>query len=194
MEKKMECFRQIIHFFYWFLIVFLHQKWIINNDSFLFLIIIWIIFILIIKIKPKVFFIWDLMKFFERKNDYKKFPWKWLFFFTIWAFFSLYFFEENIAYASILMLWIWDSLSNIIWRNFWKHKWKFNKSKTIEWSFWWLIWIIISSLFFVKIIPAIIASIIAMAVEALDFKIFWKRIDDNFSIPIISWFILNLFY
>jgi len=193
LEKYKECFRQVIHFLYWILIVLLHSKWIVDNDSLFFLIIMGIILILIIKFKPKVFILWDLLKIAEREKDYSFFPWKWLFFFTIWAFLSLLIFENNIAYASILILWVWDAFSNIIWRKLWKHKWFFNKEKTIEWSLWGLIWATIAASLFVNFIPAVIASTIAILLESIDLKIFWKRIDDNLTIPVLSGFILSLF-
>lgn len=191
MKKNKECFRQVIHLLYWIMLVFLHSKWVINSDTLLFLIIIWVIFLIIIKIKPKAYLIWKLTKVLERESDYRVFPWKWLFFYTLWSFSSLYFFQENIAYASILILWTWDAFSNIIWRKLWKNHWKFNKKKTIEWSIWWFIPSLIASVFFVKLIPAIIASFVAMIIEAIDLKIAWIKIDDNLTIPIISWAILS---
>lgn len=138
------------------------------------------------------------IKTFERKKNFESFPGK----NVISIFFSLtillFFFEKKIILASLIIWCIGDASCAIfgtIIKTINKNNYLKNSGKTIGFPHYWnaekfievtLIAIFISIIATYKIVgllPAIIASIIALIIESLEFK---SLIDDNISIPLIS--------
>lgn len=189
MEEKKECLRQVVHLLYGPFLLVLHHKGFLTNEVMLYISIAFALWILFFRFEKNL--ITKLLKKFERKDDLENFPLKWVFFFTIWAFLSFYLFEDPAAYAAILILWLWDSISNVFGRNYWKHWWVFNKKKTIEWSLAGFLAAAAASGLIVGFLPALLASLVAMILEAVDLKIWKIKIDDNFTIPLVTGLILS---
>lgn len=121
---------------------------------------------------------------FERKNA--AFPGKGAFFMLLAATIALYLFEKNIAAASMAILAIGDSVSNIAGRLFGRTKHPFNNRKLLEGSIAGFIAGAIAASFFVSWLNAAVASGIAMLVEGMELKFGKTVIDDNLTVPIIA--------
>ena len=191
MTEKKELLRQTVHILYWPLLIYLHWVWVLTCASLLILIIfIWII-ILMIKHKIKIPILFSFLQKIERWHDFENFPWKGFFYFSLAALWVFYFFETNVAYASILILCSLDSVSNIIWRHFGAHRWPINREKSLEWSFAGLIVSTLVASFFISIPHAFFASLVAMIIEIPDLKIWRFKFDDNLLIPFVCWVVIR---
>lgn len=199
MTERKELFRQTLHIIYGPLLIVLHYHWYIMNEFlFIFTFFLWIILYLI-KNKINIPIIYNFLKNTERKSDFKSFPWKWFFYFTLSSLFLLLIFQNNeiwIAYTSILILCILDAVSTLIWTKYWKTKWPFNKKKTLEWSVAWfgfcLFWTYyLASSYWIPFNFLFVTCFIAMLAEVPEFEIWNFKINDNISIPLISALILS---
>lgn len=190
---KLEFRRQFIHLIYGPLLVLAHLYSIIN-DNILFGIIIGGSFASFLIKKQKLSPIARILSFFERDHHMKNFPGRGILFFTIGAYLCLILFEQQIAYAGIIILSIGDSLSNIFGRHFGKIVTKINPNKFIEGTLVGILASIPVAYYFVpNIYAAISASVVAMFLEMPNIKIFGFEIDDNLLIPIGASFTLSLF-
>ena len=132
------------------------------------------------------------MRNFEREENLKKFPAGGVFFYGLGCFIVSLFFSKEIAIASILVLTVGDSVSDLIGRNG-NLKSRINYEKNLE-GF--CAGVILSSLaagIFVPFQFALLAATIAMLFEYIDLKIGKFKIDDNLIIPIISALVLFIF-
>ncbi len=134
------------------------------------------------------------LSLFERDHHLEQFPGRGVLFFTIGSYITLLLFEQNIAYAGILILSVGDAISNIVGRRWGKISTKLNPQKNIEGN----IAGILASLpfayyFFPNIYAVIAASTVGMFLEIPAIRIFGIDIDDNLLIPIGAAFTLTLF-
>lgn len=190
---KLEIRRQIIHLIYGPVLISLYEYHIINLEIIFGMIIGGIIMSLMIKKKRLSPIRWVLSHF-ERERHLENFPGKGILFFTIGTLISLILFDKNIAYASILVLSVGDSISNIIGRHFGKIKTKLNPHKYIEGTLVGIIFCIpIVYYFSQNILAAISTSFVAMFLETPNITILNIEIDDNLLIPIGAGLCLNLF-
>jgi len=190
---KLEIRRQLIHFLYGPLLVFLHYNQIINTNLLLGVIVGGAVASYLIK-REKLSLLARVLSLFERDHHMQNFPGRGILFFTIGAYFCFLLFEQNLAYAGILILSAGDAVTNIIGRNFGKVKTKINPNKFIEGT---IVGILVSipiAYYFVpNLYAAITASVVAMFLEMPHIKIAEFEIDDNLLIPIGASFTLSLF-
>jgi len=95
-------------------------------------------------------------------------------------------FNLSIAYASILLLLIGDSLSTIVGRKFGKHRLAYSKHKSLEGSLAFFIVGFICCLILLPPIPAFTGALAGTLTEA------YSPIDDNIPIPLISAMVMAL--
>lgn len=190
---KREIRRQIIHFIYGPILVFLFEKELLTLPILLGMIIGGAAMSLMIK-RERLSPFKKVLSLFERDHHMINFPGKGVIFFTIGSFLALWLFEKHIAYAGILILSFGDGVANLVGRHYGKIKTKLNPDKYIEGT---LIGILVSipvAYYFVpNIAAAISASTIAMFLELPNIKLFNFEIDDNLLIPVGASFTLSLF-
>lgn len=133
--------------------------------------------------KTKVPIIYNLLETFERKDKIKDFPGKGIIFYFIGVFIALLLFPKDIAMASIMVLALGDSISHLFGLHFGKTKHPLSKTKLLEGTIAGFIAGFTGALFFLPWHEAFFASLIAMAVEAIEIKIGAQQVDDNLIVP-----------
>jgi undecaprenyl-diphosphatase len=147
------------------------------------------------KRKPdKIPVITPILSFFERKEDRMNFPGKGSFFLVAGILASLILFPQRLAITAIAILAVGDSVTNIIGRYFGEIENPLNPKKTIEGSLVGFFCSLAAASFFVSFWPAFFASAGAMFIESLPIKIGRYEVDDNLIIPLVSGYILSLWY
>lgn len=128
-----------------------------------------------------------LLDNFERQQACENFPGKGAFFFTLGALINALFFERTIVLASILILTLADSTSNIIGRKFGKVTHPISQEKKIEGQIVGAIVSGVSASLFVNPAFVFTASFTAMFIEGVHFgaALDWY-LDDNLLIPLVS--------
>ena len=127
-------------------------------------------------------FAW-FFRHFERKNEKEGTGALW---YAIGCFITAILFEKNTALAAMLILAIGDSISHWVGRFYGRIPHPLNKKKNVEGTLAGIIGAFAAAVFFVPNLPAFIASVMVMNLEVFDMKIFGRRIDDNFWIPIVA--------
>lgn len=137
--------------------------------------------------KNDVFFFSYLTKNFSKENED---PLMGFIYFVVGVSLSIYFFERNIALASISILTFGDSFSSLVGVKG-KLKLKISK-KNIEGIIAGIIAATLISQIFIGIIPAFIGSFFGMIAEYVDFKTKFEM-DDNILICLVSGIAINIF-
>ena len=138
-----------------------------------------------------------LLDNFERREDRKHFPGKGSMYFLIGSIIVLILFSKDIAIAAILILAIGDSIPNIVGMYYKKFRHPFSNKRFLEGALVGFVLSFLAVINFVIWYEALIATSIALFLEALDLQIGNWRLDDNILIPVsagISIFILRLFF
>ncbi|MBT3406617.1 hypothetical protein HN419_05640 [Candidatus Woesearchaeota archaeon] len=133
-----------------------------------------------------------LLTQFERPEVLKRFPGRGAFYFLLGSTLSLYLFSKDIALASIMILSLGDSISHYIGKFHGKRKHPFNDMKLIEGSIAGFVVATIGALFFVKFSLAVIGSLFAMSIEAIEIRFNEHLLDDNLLIPLASGIIMTI--
>ena len=199
--KNLEFRRQSFHFFLGILIVFFHYKNILSLKIIGGLIIFGCLLSALIKFK-KIPILLKILKLFDRPRD-KIFPGRGAIYLLMGVFFSLLFFPKKIAYASILIMSVGDSLNHVFDYQFFhkvKNK-KLLKFLTLPWNNkknWIGVFIgimtgFLAAQFFVPLCAAFLASFAAIFLETFNFKIGKFYLDDNLVVPIVAGVILSIF-
>lgn len=128
----------------------------------------------------------DLLDYFERGHKRYAFPGQGSFCLILGSFLAVFLFEKNIAMASITIMAIGDSITNIVGVYFGKWKNPFNSKKNIEGTLMAIFLATLGAWYFVGLDAAFYASTVAMIVESLDIKIHKWEIDDNIFIPVLA--------
>ncbi|MBU1446013.1 phosphatase PAP2 family protein [Patescibacteria group bacterium] len=135
-----------------------------------------------------------LLEFFERPHHMAKFPGRGSFFLVLGSALAVLIFEKNIAMASIMIMAVGDSVTNIVGRHFGSIQNPFNSKKNLEGTGFAIITSALAAFYFVPFLPALIASTLAMVVESIDLG--WKRfnidIDDNVTIPLVAGVVMTV--
>jgi dolichol kinase len=100
--------------------------------------------------------------------------------------------STNIVLASIMIWTFGDSLSAIIGKTYGKIKHPLNNSRFIEGTASGIVGGALGAFIFVPIMPAIVASFIAILFESLELRLLKRPIDDNILVPLISALILSV--
>ncbi len=135
--------------------------------------------------KTRVPVIHELLEKFERKEDMEEFPGKGIIFYFIGIYIALLLFPEDIAMASIIVLALGDSVSHLYGLHYGKIR-LFSKTKFLEGTVAGFIAGFIGALVFLPWFEAVLASLAAMIVEAIEIKIGTQQVDDNLIVPFIA--------
>ncbi len=102
------------------------------------------------------------------------------------CFFTVLFFNTNSAYAAILMLALGDSVSHYVGRFYGKIKHPLNERKKAEGILAGIIAAFAGAVVFVPAAAAFGAALVVMNAEAIEWKLWKHKIDDNLWIPLAS--------
>ena len=193
---KFELKRQIFHLLLGIATIILLSYNIINA---------WIIFIIllagiIVSLLSKNFkipVVYWLLNQFEREAEFKKFPGKGSMFFCAGVLLTIMLFPQDIAFASIIILALGDSVSHLFGMYVGRTKGIFgSKTKTIEDSIAGIFVAFLGALFFVIWYEALLAAVVAMIAEAVELDMNKHRVDDNIIVPLAagtSLYVLRMF-
>lgn len=137
-------------------------------------------------IKRDIPIIHIFLDIFDRPEDRKKLPGTGALYLLSGVLLTVYFYPKGIATASIVILAIGDSLNHFIGRFWGKIKTPLNPVKNIEGG---IIAAIVCTFALIYWIPwwkTMIASIVALTVELLEWELFKFKINDNIVIPIVA--------
>ena len=187
MEKinEFELNRQLFHILLGMVIVALLVYDFIDKNKILVIIIIGLILSYLSK-KTKIPIIYQLLQKFERREDIAKFPGKGIIFYFIGIYIALSLFPKDIAMASILVLALGDSISHLYGLHYGKIKHPFSRTKFLEGTIAGFIFGFIGAFVFLPWWEAVLASLAAMIVEAIEMKIGTQQVDDNLIVPLVA--------
>ncbi|MEM4267503.1 MAG: SEC59/DGK1/VTE5 family protein [Candidatus Woesearchaeota archaeon] len=149
-----------------------------------------------ISILISIFSIWYRLPFFAfmlEKFDRKTslIPGQGAITFLIGSVAALYLFEKNIAYASILILSLGDSVAPIVGINYGRRRMWFNKKRYLEGMIAGFVASALAASIFVPFIDAFIASFLAMLIETIEVTLFNRHLDDNLYLPVVAGVVLS---
>ncbi|MBI2671388.1 hypothetical protein HYX16_00470 [Candidatus Woesearchaeota archaeon] len=192
MDGRLEVRRKIAHILLGLTIVSgLYFK--IIEEKYLFFAIIFVTVLSLLSAKFKLPVVSFLLRKFERENLLNDFPFKGALFFLGGALLTIRIFSKDIAMASIMILTFGDSVSFLFGKFLGKIRLKFNDLKNLEGILAGMLAAFIGSLFFVNIIEAFFASLMAMFIEGAGFKIGVSDVDDNLIVPLVAGTVIYLF-
>jgi len=165
----------------------------IMEERHLFFAIIFVAILSMLSLKLRIPIVSFLLRKFERESVVGNFPFKGALFFLGGALLAVRLFSRDIAMASIIILTFGDSVSLLFGKFLGKIKLNFNELKNIEGILAGMFAAFIGALFFVNIIEAFFASLIAMVVEGAGFKIGVSDVDDNLIVPLVAGTVIYLF-
>ena len=183
--KSLEWDRQLFHLFLGIAIVALLKLGFIDKEIILIAIIIGFILSYLSK-KIRIPLVYDLLEIFEREEELKKFPGKGTIFYFIGVYIALLLFSKEIAMASIMILALGDSVSHLYGLHYGKIKHPLSKTKFLEGTIAGFIAGFIGALIFLPWLESLLASLAAMAVEAIEIKIGAEQVDDNLIVPVVA--------
>lgn len=189
----LELRRQAAHLLIGATIVFLIKLQLINAQILFAVTILGGILVLIAR-KIRIPIVHNLLEYFERPHHMAKFPGRGSFFLVLGAALATFIFDKQIAMASIMIMAVGDSVTNIVGRHFGKIQNPFNSKKNLEGTIVAIIASTLAAFYFVPFWPAFLASAISMAIESIDLG--WKRfeieIDDNVIIPLVAGTVMTI--
>lgn len=189
--QDLEFRRQSFHFVAGFLCVFVHWIGILRLREIGALLLIGLI-VSFLSARGKFPFAANIFKIFDRPRDLH-FPGKGAFYFLLGVGLSFAFFEVQIAYASILILAVGDSLNHLFGERLPKRfNLPWNRRKSLFGVLIGIAWGTFAAQFFVPFIPAIIAATIAIFLETIPWRIGKFYIDDNVLVPLVAGCVLFL--
>lgn len=124
----------------------------------------------------------------EREEQRSTFPGKGTIFFFVGVLLSLQLFEQNIAYASIMVLTFGDSISHMFGAQFGKIRNIFNgkSKKLLEGTLAGTLAGFFGAVFFVPIPEAFLGSAAAMIAEVIKIDFNENTLDDNLVVPLVA--------
>ncbi len=191
--EEQEFRRQSFHFAFGFSCVFMHWAGFLRLWQIAVILVLGLIISFVSQYK-KIPLVSDLLQCFDRARD-KNFPGRGAFFFLLGVFLSILIFnKENIkiAYAAILILSVGDSLNHLFGTKLQRIRFPWNKRKNMVGVTLGIISGTFAAQFFVPIIPAFIASAIAISLETMPVRIGKIYLDDNVFVPLVAGSILWL--
>ncbi len=189
--EEQEFRRQSFHFALGFSCVFMHWAGFLRLWQIGVLLVVGLAISFISQYK-KIPLISDILKHFDRPRD-KDFPGRGAFFFMLGVFLSLLIFnQENIkiAYAAILILSVGDSLNHLFGTKLQRVRFPWNKRKNMVGVGIGIASGTFAAQFFVPLLPAFIASAVAISMETIPVKVGKFYLDDNVFVPLLAGSIL----
>ena len=185
-RESLEFRRQSFHFIFGFMIVFAHWIGALRIREILTLLIIGLV-IIILTTRGHLDFVKKILKKFERNRKHD-FIGSGPFYFLLAVGICFVLFPVRIAYASILILSVGDSLNHVIARNRMPKKFNlpWNRRKSLLGVFLGIIAGFFAAQFFVPWPAALIATTVAIFLETFAWRIWNFFIDDNLIIPLVA--------
>lgn len=180
--KGKEFKRQLFHAILTLIILGLLYYKIINTFH-LFIVLSIGIIISFICLKKELPVISWFIKHFERKGEH---PGKGAICLLVGIILAMKLFPEDIAFASIAILALGDSVSHYLGRFYGKTKHPLNNRKFIEGSIIGTLLAFLGAWIFVPALQAFAAAFIAMIAEAMEIEFNNRLMDDNISIPLVA--------
>lgn len=134
-----------------------------------------------------------ILDLFERPHHRRAFPGRGSFFMVLGSLFAMILFPKEIALASIAIMALGDSVTNIFGRYFGEVKLPYNRKKTLDGVLMGIGAATLGAFFFVPFHVALISSSTAMFVETLDLKLWLLELDDNLLVPLVAGGVMTLF-
>ena len=185
--NDLEFRRQSFHFLLGFFCVYAH--WIgVLRLRFVVLLILVGLMVSILSVKQKIPIISNLLQLFDRPRD-KNFPGRGAFYYLFGILLTLFIFPVKIAYASILILSVGDSLNHLFADRSPQHRvinLPWNRKKSLTGLLIGVVAGTFASQFFVPLIPAFIASSVALLIETYHIKLGSLYLDDNVLVPLVA--------
>jgi undecaprenyl-diphosphatase len=183
--QQLEFRRQSFHFVAGFMAVYLHWLGIFRWRIILVLLIGGMI-LSAISAKRNIPVISSILTYFDRPRD-RKFPGRGAFYLLLGIFLSIIIFPVKIAYASILILAVGDSLNHLFFdRAPKKLNLPWNRKKSLLGLTLGIMAGTFAAQFFVPIYAALLASMVSLVVETFYIKLGNIFIDDNILVPLIA--------
>jgi len=183
--EELEFRRQSFHFVAGFLAVFAHWAGFLRLRHIAILLVVGLI-VSILTQKGKLSFVQSILKFFDRPRD-KNFPGRGAFYLLLGIFITFIIFPIKIAYASILILSVGDSLNRLFASKVPGHlKFPWNRRKNCIGVAIGIVAGTLVSQFFVPIVPAFLASVLAIVGETIPVRFGKFYLDDNIFVPLIA--------
>ncbi|MBS1266350.1 MAG: hypothetical protein MAG795_00317 [Candidatus Woesearchaeota archaeon] len=182
--NKLEIKRQLLHICIGTITLFLIVIGLLNAWHILFIIVFSSVLSVLSK-KIKVPVVSWFLDNFEREKDKKRFPGKGFIAFFMGTLLSIKLFEPSIAYASIMVLTLGDTVSHLIGKHVGQIKNPLNGFKSIEGSVAGAISGFIGASFFVSPSLAAAGAFGAMFVEAIQIRMNEEIVDDNIVVPLV---------
>jgi len=132
------------------------------------------------------------MKHFEREHLRKKFPGKGVIYLFVALVIMMLTFEKDIVLAGMMIWTFGDSMSALVGKHYGRIRHPLNNERLVEGTIAGIICGAIAASFFVNWPFAIIGSIISMAIESLDWKLYKEPFDDNLFVPLVGAFVIWL--
>jgi dolichol kinase len=187
---KLEFRRQVAHLFTGLAIILLVKLNLINVMILLAVLIIGG-FISLISRKYQIPIVHQVLTFFERPDEIKRFPGKGSFYLVLGALLSLFLFEQQVALAAIAIMAIGDSFTSLVGIYFGQFSNPFNPAKNIEGTIFAILAATLGAFNFVEFNQALLGSVGGMIFESITKAKINRVIDDNLLIPLIAGFIMS---
>ncbi len=185
--QELEFRRQSFHFACGFLCVFLHWAGALRLRAIAFVLVVGLIISFIAQYK-KFPLLGKILASFDRPRD-MNFPGRGAFYFCLGVFLTFLLFQKehiNIAYAAILILAVGDSLNHLFASQVYKYGLPWNRRKNIVGIMTGILMGTLAAQFFVPILPAFLASTVAITAETVPWRVGKFYLDDNLLVPLIS--------
>lgn len=189
MEDKniLELRRQFAHICFGVIILWAIHFDLLGTSTLLFILILLFLLLYLIKRGVRVYLLYPILTFFERKKHLEKYPGRGLFFFLLGVMLTQIFFpNKQILIASISVLVVGDAVTNLAGRNFGKIKNPLNTKKTVEGTLAGILFSFLVLTLFYSWPIALQSAVIAMIVEIPNIKILGFPVDDNLLIPLMT--------
>jgi dolichol kinase len=128
----------------------------------------------------------------EKPDDFKSFPGKGAIYYAAGVVIAVFFFDRQIASASILILAFGDTFAHFIGRYYGKTKLAINPKKLLEGTIAGIVAGTIAASFFVPFHIAFFGAFIGMIAEAVE--IGFLNLDDNFFIPFAAGLAMKILF
>ncbi len=187
----LEIKRQLLHVFTGTLVLFLIIVNVLTPLSLFLIIVISAILSLMSKTIKVPIVQWFLDNF-ERQKDKESFPGRGFIAFFVGVLLAVKLFEPSIAYASIMVLTLGDTISHLIGTHIGRIRHPLNSLKSLEGNIAGGFAGFIGAMFFVDPLLALLGSFGAMTVEAIQIRMNNTIIDDNIIVPLACGVIIML--
>jgi|GEM_PF-587792 len=185
--KELEFRRQSFHFACGFLCVFLHWAGALRLRFIAFILVSGLILSFAAQYK-KIPILSEILALVDRPRD-DNFPGRGAFYFCLGVFLTIMIWQGDnihIAYASILILAVGDSLNHLFASQVTRFSLPWNRRKNVVGIITGILMGTFAAQFFVPVMPALIASTLAITAETVPWRVGKFYLDDNILVPLVA--------